>query len=287
MQPTAFGSCMPRLMPHVSRTQHMAIQLASQKALRAVQSLPFCYLCARQFQRGDATNRDHVPPSALFARDDRDFPLILPAHQASNHRQSAHDEVVGQFVGLLHGRPVAQNGRKPQFATGTFDDASFGYGALGLDIKAIIWRWVRAFHAALYQSPVRRSGFSVFPPLPEGRAVGDRIEAVAVPEVIPNLVREIRRNRETGSLDSVVCRNGRCRYECVWTQADAGQWFCIWALDVYGWSELGDVTHFERRGCVGSYRLQEQPVPMGAVVGTRLHFTISNEASLNPFEGAG
>jgi len=265
----------------------VAIQLESQRDLRVIQKLPFCYLCAREFRPGEVKNRDHVPPSSLFAVKDRDFPLILPTHDKCNHRQSAADELIGQVVGVLHGRPLAENARQPRLAAGSFEDGSFGYGALGLDLSGIIWRWVRAFHAALYRSPIGRCSFSVFPPFPEGREVGGTIEPVPVPEVIPLLVREVRRNRTTGTLDSVVCRRGRCRYECVWTQADAGQWFCVWALDLYGWSELGDVTHFERRGCVGTYRLQEQPVPATAVTGTRLHFVIPNEAHLDPFHGAG
>jgi hypothetical protein len=265
----------------------MPIHLTTQKDLRAVQRLPFCYLCADVFQAGEVTTRDHVPPSGLFDEQDRDFPLILPTHERCNHRQSADDEVIAQVVGVLHGKPVIEDGRRPRLGVGSFDDGSFGYCALGLGIRGIIWRWVRGFHSALYQKPVGRASFSVYPPLPEGRGAGNQIEPVPMPEVVPHLVREIRCNRLTQSLDSIVCRRQRCRYECLWTQADGGQWFCIWALDLDGWSELGDVTHFERRGCVGTYRLQEQPVPAKATIGTKLQFDIRDAACLDPFDDAG
>jgi hypothetical protein len=119
--------------------------------------------------------------------------------------------------------------------------------------------------------------------MPEGRVEASRVEPVPPPEVIQHFVREIKRNRATGTLDSVVCRKGHCRYECVWTQADSGHWFCVWALDVYGWSDLGDLSHFDRRGCVGAYRQANSVVPAGAAVATRLHFDVG--AGLDPFEG--
>jgi hypothetical protein len=55
--------------------------LNTQQALRRARDLPFCYLCGLPIQPGDVLNRDHVPPAALFARADRNFPLILRAHK--------------------------------------------------------------------------------------------------------------------------------------------------------------------------------------------------------------
>lgn len=245
--------------------------------------MPFCYICAQDFESGAQITRDHVPPSILFAKSDRNVPLVLPTHQVCNHSQSADDEVIDHLVRMLRGESVAQYARRPDLFGGTFPDGSTGVGSKGLDLKKIIWRWVRGFHAALYRSPVRRCGFRVFPPFPEGRVVGDRVEPVDVPEVIPHFVEEINRNRATGTVDSLICRRGQCRYECVWTQADSGHWFCVWALDIYGWSQLGDINHFQRRGCVGMYRLLDQPVPVGAEVATRLHFS-SGTHGLDPFE---
>ena len=262
----------------------MAIRLESQAQMRQIRSLPFCYVCAQAFEPHEERNSDHVPPTALFATDHRDFPLILPTHTRCNSAQSADDETIGQLVGVLHGRAIVPHGRKPELYGGVFPDGSPGAGAKGLDVKRIIWRWVRGFHAALYRSPILEVGRQVFPPLPEGRVEAGRVEPVPVPEVIQHFVQEIKRNRATGTLDSVVCRKARCRYECVWTQADGGQWFCVWALDIYGWSELGHDPHFDRRGCVGMYRQTDPVVPPGAEVATRLHFSVGR--GLDPFAGS-
>jgi hypothetical protein len=69
----------------------------------------------------------------------------------------------------------------------------------------------------------------------------------------------------------------------VWSQADNGQRICIWGLDVYGWKELGDVTHFEPRGCVGVYWSNSGVIPATATRGTRLHFRIPSLDRLDPF----
>ena len=123
----------------------------------------------------------------------------------------------------------------------------------------------------------------VFPPLPQGRLVDQRVEPVPVPEVVPLLVQEVKRNRATGTVDSIVCRNGRCRYECVRTKDDYGKWICIWALDFYGWKELGDVLHFEPRGCIGVYHPKNDVIPPRATVGTTLEFQIESAERLDPF----
>jgi len=167
--------------------------------------------------------------------------------------------------------------------SGTFPDGSLGVGATGLALKPIIFRWVTGFHAALYNEALGPSGYMVFPPLPEGRVRGTRVEPVPVPEVVPHLVEELKRNRSTGTLDVIQCRNGHCRYECVWSQADDGRRICIWGLDLYGWRELGDVHHFEPRGCVGSYRPNSGLIPATATLGTRLDFAVPNGERLDPF----
>jgi hypothetical protein len=82
----------------------MAVLLTTHKALQGIQKLSFCYLCSRELSSQEAINRDHVPPSSLFAFADRDLPLILPTHAACNFSQSQDDQVIGQLVGLLHGR---------------------------------------------------------------------------------------------------------------------------------------------------------------------------------------
>jgi hypothetical protein len=155
---------------------------------------------------------------------------------------------------------------------------------MNLDLRAIIFRWVRGFHAALYREPIPAgTNYSVVPPLPEGRVEGDRVQPVPIAEVAPHLVAELKKNRLTKTLDSVISRNGRCRYECVWTQADNGRRICVWGLDIYGWQALGEQELFAPRGCVGTYGLPDHAVPKGASLATRLEIQVENRDTLDPF----
>ena len=276
MAPTAIGSDSLAFV-------EMAKHVVTQADFRVAQRQTFCYLCAKPFEAHETPNRDHVPPSALFSDNGREPALILPTHVSCNERHSADDEVISQLVGVLRGRPIAPHGRKPEFVGGTFSDGSFGIGTLGLDLRRIIFRWVCGFHAALYNQPMGPSSYMVFPPLPEGRVVGGRVDAVPVPAVIPKLVAELKRNRLTRTFDVVTCRNGRCHYECLWSQADDGRRICIWALDLHGWKKLGDLTHFEGRACVGTYRPSDGIIPEAATLGTQLEFSIPTDERLNPF----
>ncbi len=130
----------------------MPLTLRTQQEFRPIQRRSFCYLCAREFVRGDNKNRDHVPPSRLFAPEDRDPALILPSHRNCNSNRSAEDEVIGQLVGVLHGRAMVEHGRLPDVRRTTFPDGSPGIGVVGLALKPIIFRWVTGFHAALYNA---------------------------------------------------------------------------------------------------------------------------------------
>lgn len=264
----------------------MARQLITEADFNAARRQTFCYLCARSFQPRERPNGDHVPPKNLFGGADRQPALVLPAHVACNAARSAADEVITQLVGVLHGRPIAPRGRKPKFAWGTFPGGSIGVAAGGLHFKETIFRWVSGFHAALYSEPLGPAVFMVFPPFPEGRVEEEhKVEAVPVPDGVPQLVKELKRNRLTGTLDVIVCRNGRCRYECVWSLADDGRPICIWALDLYGWRDLGDIKHFEPRGCVGLYGPNDRLIPTLASRGTRLEFSVRTGERLDPFGG--
>lgn len=262
----------------------MAIQIVTQNQLRAIQSLPFCYLCGQPLLTDppQPTNMDHVPPKRLFRVVDRTPPLQLPTHEACNNGHSENDAVAAQLMDVLHGQAPRQ--QRFQAGVGQFRDGSQGLAVRGFDMRAMVRRWVRGFHAALYEEFVPDGPFTTITPLPEGDRRDDGgVVFVTVPEVAPHLVDVLKRNRAVGSLDSVVCYNERCRYECVWVQADGGQWICIWALDVYGWIRLGDGQHFEPRGCFGLYRRPDGGTPKGAAEGTSLAFAVANQQSLDPF----
>ena len=73
------------------------IELSTQRALRSVRILPFCYLCGKPFEEGDAVDHDHVPPKSIFALADRQ-PLKMKTHKLCNERHSLDDEKVGQMI---------------------------------------------------------------------------------------------------------------------------------------------------------------------------------------------
>jgi hypothetical protein len=260
----------------ISLTTHLTFQDTSR--------LPFCYLCGQSFGSSDDTNRDHVPPSGLFARADRAIPLVHRTHRRCNELRSPEDQAIGQLVGVLHGRRVNRAHDKLRIRVGRFPDGHRVAAVTGLDIREAIRRWVRGFHAALYREYLSLDAvFATYPPLPEGRPAGDHVEYGRIPDVLPKLVEELKRNRAVENLDRVVCRNGKCRYECVWSQADDGRWMCIYGLDLYNWKKLGDGSQ-PARGCVGCYLRPAGGIPPNASVATRLVFDMGRTSSFDPFD---
>jgi hypothetical protein len=158
---------------------------------------------------------------------------------------------------------------------------------VGLDLRSIVRRCVRGFHAALYGEPLSEVStvFMTTPPLPEARGTAAGVSRVSLPDVVLNFVAELKRNRVTDTLDGIMCRNGKCLYQCVWSQADDGRFLCIYGFDLYGWKDLGDDVRFRARGCVGAYRPEGAVVPRGATRATRLEFPFPNRDVLDPFGG--
>ena len=266
--------------------------LTTQQDFRTVQKLPFCYLCCEHFKPGDDINRDHMPPSALFEQEDRDVPLILPTHVECNAREHVSDEIIGQFVSLIHGRP-SKRGRRPL-------DATVGQIAgkpitliRGLSINRLIRRCVRGFHAALYHESLPSDTSNVFhPPLRGGDLDGDTGQPTD--EVQAMLVGDqgvgqharfstvLKQNRIAGNTDTVVSRNGKCVYECVWSKLDNGTPICIFGLKIYEWQQFDQLAGYPPRGCVGIY-WPTTGRPKIATRETELEFPFSNNDALDPF----
>jgi hypothetical protein len=261
----------------------MPRSLTTERTLQEAARLSFCYLCGQVFAAGDDINRDHVPPSGLFAQADRMPPLILRTHQLCNVRRSSEDQAIGQLVGVLHGRRVNPRHNKLRMLTGGLSGGSFQILATQIDVKAAIRRWVRGFHAALYHEYLSEdSDFATYPPMPEGTHSDGRVVYNPVSEIVPKFVEELRRNRAVFNIDRIISRNAKCRYECVWSQADDGRWICIYGLDLYNWSDLGDRSQ-PSRGCVGCYRRQSGGTPPEGSTGTRLTFNVTTASPLDPF----
>ena len=228
--------------------------LTTHKQLQELRHPPFCYICGQTFHPTDAKNRDHVPPKAVFAKDDRNVPLALPVHIVCNSKYKLVDEKIGQIISLKHGRVPSQKNQR--LAIRSLDSPTGGspLGAVtNLDIPGAIRRWVMGFHAALYREPLSNgTRYAIQTPFPSARLSTGAAEFDPIPPQHEVFVETIKMNRVVGNLDEIRSNNGKLIYQCVWDQADNGAWICVFALDIYKWKDLGDINNFEGRGCAGS-----------------------------------
>jgi hypothetical protein len=247
--------------------------------------LPFCYACGKDFTSEDIKSDDHVPPKTCFLEEDRTFPLKLPTHLSCNQNRHLTDEAFGQLMALKHGKQIDEKIWRLEFSAFKKSDTGATLGALtNVNIDDEIRRWIRCFHAALYQEalPVK-TYISLETPFPRARLtpLGPKPEDVRPQHLL--FVETIKRNRLAGSLDVIRANNGKLQYECVWDQADNGTWICIFALDLYSWKDLGDINNFQPRGCAGSYYLPSKRTPKLGAVGTKLIAPIVNIDKYDPF----
>jgi hypothetical protein len=134
------------------------------KDFRAVQDLPFCYLCGTEFMENHETDRDHVPPKNAFNPRDREPPLKLKTHKSCNGRFSIDDKKVGQLIALRRGeRPTSARDKALRVAHYPHLDM---VALENLNVDAAIWRWVAGFHAALYRHSLIGARGSIQTPFP-------------------------------------------------------------------------------------------------------------------------
>jgi hypothetical protein len=236
------------------------------KDFQAVSRLPFCYLCGKRFLDTDRSDGDHVPPKCTFNVRDRNLNVIkLRTHVACNNKYSVNDKKAGQLIALRRGEgPKSERDRSLEFQISA-DRTMVGVSNLNVD-KAV-WRWVRGFHAALYREPLIASGGAIQTPFPRGEIGSDRnvsIQPIRQQHLLA--VQLIKANRAIDNIDSIVAWSGKLRYECIWCQSDDGaQWFCMFALDIYDWKDLGSHTdNIPARGCTGVYALMGSVAPASA-----------------------
>jgi hypothetical protein len=257
-----------------------------------VQNLPFCYLCGGQFQADSSINRDHVPPSALFLREDRDVPLILSTHVACNAKEHVSDQLLGQLIAQIHDRPIGPGHRKLDATVLEVHDQILTVSK-ELNIHQFIRRCVRAFHAALYRQWLPSdTGNAFHPPLrgaqlnaETGHPTDEYNRLLMTDEGLNRhalFSRVLKQNRTAANTDRVVTRNGKCSYDCVWSQLDDGQSICIFGLKIYDWQRFGDLAGYPSRGCVGIYG-PKTGTPAGAAEATQLDFPFPNDDPLDPF----
>lgn len=125
--------------------------------------------------------------------------------------------------------------------------------------------------------------FAIQTPFPSARLSPGVPEFDPIPAQHQIFVKTIKVNRAAKNLDIIRCNNGKLIYECVWDQADDGTWICVFALDIYGWKELGDINNFAGRGCAGSYLMPSGIVPVASTKGTKLVADFATRDQLDPF----
>jgi len=258
-------------------------ELLKQSDLRSARDLPFCYLCGQAFASRSDNHPDHVPPKAIFALKDRDFPLKVASHSKCNEAHSPTDEVLGQLIAVSHGQFPDDDKVAIEFRQYNVDEFATPFlGMVKTQFGNQIARWIRGFHSALYHEylPINTPN-AIHPPFPYGHLTDDGFVINDIEDQQYMFVKLIKKNRLAKRLDRIVCNNGKLQYECVWMKTDQGDWCCVFALQVYDWVQLAD-NNFPRRGCVGWY----QPVsgkPNYGTVASKLEFPYSNSDLLNAF----
>jgi hypothetical protein len=256
------------------------VSLTTQKEFRELQTLPFCYLCGKSFVVDDEKDRDHVPPQSAIAKCDRE-PLLLPTHVRCNGSHHLIDEKIGQLIALRRGEAPRKDVRRLHVALSP--DATQG-AVTNLNIDQAVWRWIAGFHAALYRSPPIGIKGSLVTPLPRAQNLSGRFVMDSLKPQHQLFVRTIKENRARNNLDRISCNKGKVLYECVWCQADkGGLWFCMYALDIYDWKDLGRTGIVPARGCAGFYIMQSGDAPINAAKSITSRVIIPIADPLDPF----
>jgi hypothetical protein len=254
------------------------IEIRTQQQLRPAQNLKFCCICGEPLNNDQ--DRQHVPPKAIFSKADRSSPLILPSHPKCNSAQSPFDEVIGQLLALVYGKYPAAKDVKLEAEFFPVAGGDFTWGVKNLPLESIIFRWIRCFHAALYHEFLPDRGGRVYAPFPAGEQIDGRVVYENIYLSRLKLTYLFKQQMKAGLTDSVTCYNEKCQYRCTWLKSDDGRPFCLFALRLYNWEELGDIHNHPPMGCVGMYLAE---IPAIASRGTRLEIPASNFVPLDPF----
>lgn len=261
------------------------VRLDNQKAIRGARGLAFCYLCGLPFLDQADRSRDHVPPAALFAPEDHDYPLILDAHRVCNVGRNHDDELISQLVQLLW-REVEQKPPRLDLRRIEYPDGTILPGLRGAALDSMVFRWIRAAHAALYGEYLdAATPIQLCLPLQEARIDPDSGQLVDVgdPTFAQHAVAALKKNRACANTDRIACNNGNFLYECVWGQDGNRRWVCAFGIDVYGWARLGDTAKYKKRGCCGFYVRSHNLPPIAASSETTLSVRFQNTDTLDPF----
>jgi len=255
--------------------------LLTHRDFQSAQKLPFCYLCGKAFVSGEVPDRDHVPPKSVFAVEDRK-PLLLATHRNCNGAFKKLDEKIGQLIGLKRGYvPSAVANRRLKFVIFPENDRG---AVTNVNVHEAIWRWIRGFHAGLYREPLTKDvRGALTTPFPKAAVSGRSYRLERLKPQHRLIVETIKVNRLKRNIDRLECNKGKLVYECVWCQSDTGPWMCFFALDLYGWKDLGRTKGIPARGCAGFYVPPSQTLPATATRAVASSIIIPNLDPLDPF----
>lgn len=255
------------------------IELRTQKQFQAARRLGVCCICGKPFAPGEKRTRQHSPPKAIFAEIDRTPPLILPAHENCNGDQSPRDTVIGQLVAVLHRKYPAPKDVRLNVEFFPRGEDEIAAGVKDLPLRSIIFRWVRCFHAALYGTYLVDRGGMIFEPFPAGHFIDGKVVYENTHMSRPYLTQVFKQQVKAGRTDAVICFNEKCHYRCSWLNFDDGNPFCLFALRLYNWEDLGDPNH-PSMGCVGWYAAD---IPPTAARGEKTEDSDLDWTALDPF----
>lgn len=234
----------------------------TQRDFRKAKQLPFCYLCGQAFDRttkvkDQKKTRDHVPSKKIFSELERKRdPLIVPAHGKCNGKWSEVDEVMKLSFcvddldrSLLHKKQVILK----------HADGRETVGSQLPELRDVIWRYVRALHAAIHQEFLPDdTDRSVCAPLPDADLINGTLVPTPIAEQFRGFVRTIKVARATGQTRTLSAFGGAFIYEWAWFRSDAHA-LCLFAMDCVEWKHCGDPSWGELRACVGHYALHTLP----------------------------
>lgn len=260
------------------------IHLRCLKDFRPLKTLPFCYLCGQYFNEHDDTDEDHVPPRTVFRKSDRDPPLKLKVHLACHGKYCQTDRQTGQLLAIKTGASLPKSRRDVALNLVHYPELQ-AVAVDNLDVDSAVWRWVKGFHAALYRAPLFEGGKYIQTPFPKALKTPNGVHIEPLLQQFYLTVKTIKTNRIRGNIDRICSNNGKLLYEAVWCRFDNSEkWFAMFAIDIYGWKDLGSSTpELPSRCCAGLYAPKDGLLPQGAATDKESRILIPNFDKLDVF----
>lgn len=263
-------------------------EVVTEQQAREVARLDFCYICGRPFTEDRARTRDHVPPKKIFLKQDRDWPLILPAHEECNSENSVSDEQAKGLVALLNpGNPGLPPLKTKLVGAVRRGDKPVGVLLKGLALGSIVSKMLRACHTALYGEYLpAETRNKILLPLPEFDANSGQVAKDTHLPQHKMFCKLLKDNRKLSRTDRIEAYNGKFRFEVVWSTADDDVTiFAVFGIDVYAWHQLAQDVLGRSQGCIGVYQIGRKGFPKDASVAVKtIELPFTYFEPLNPFE---